>query len=83
MVTTDNDEWANILMRYRLNGLDLDAWQRHAGTGAKYYEVVVPGYKYNMTDLQAALGLHQLARIEKSLERREEIWSNCSTSAWN
>jgi dTDP-4-amino-4,6-dideoxygalactose transaminase len=51
-----------------------DAWARYSGGGAVDYDVVMPGFKYNMMDLQAAIGLHQLARIEENLRRRETIW---------
>ena len=74
MVTTDNDEWAGKIEMYGLHGLNKGAWRRYSDEGFKHYEVVYPGYKYNMTDVQAALGIHQLPRIEKYLKRREEIW---------
>jgi dTDP-4-amino-4,6-dideoxygalactose transaminase len=48
---------------------------RYSDNGFRHYEVVEPGYKYNMTDLQAALGIHQLARVEQNLLRRQEIWA--------
>ncbi|MDQ6622109.1 MAG: DegT/DnrJ/EryC1/StrS aminotransferase family protein, partial [Verrucomicrobiota bacterium] len=50
-----------------------DAWKRYSSAGKWYYEVVAPGYKYNMTDVQAALGLCQFKRLEQFIERREEI----------
>ncbi|MEJ2745625.1 MAG: DegT/DnrJ/EryC1/StrS family aminotransferase [bacterium] len=74
MVTTDNDEWAEKIEMYGLHGLNKGAWRRYSDEGFKHYEVVYPGYKYNMTDMQAALGIHQLPRIEAYLKRREEIW---------
>jgi dTDP-4-amino-4,6-dideoxygalactose transaminase len=74
MVTTDNDEWAGQIELYGLHGLNKGAWHRYSDEGFKHYEVIYPGYKYNMTDMQAALGIHQLPRIEKYLTRREEIW---------
>ena len=57
-----------------LHGLSADAWKRFSDEGYQHYEVVEPGFKYNMTDLQAALGIHQLARVEQNLQRRQEIW---------
>ncbi len=74
MVTTDNDEWAQAIQRYALHGLSHDAWKRYSDEGFQHYEVVVPGFKYNMMDIQAALGLHQLPRQGKYLERRRAIW---------
>jgi len=62
------------LRMLRLHGLDKDAWKRYAPGEFMAYETVEPGYKYNMTDLQASLGLHQLARIEANLRIRQSIW---------
>ncbi len=59
--------------RLALHGLSLGAWQRFSDTGFRHYEVVRPGYKYNMTDVQAALGLHQLPRLEQWIERRAAL----------
>ena len=56
-----------------LHGMSKDAWKRYGREGSWYYEVVAPGYKYNMTDIQAALGLVQLARIEGLQTRRHEV----------
>jgi dTDP-4-amino-4,6-dideoxygalactose transaminase len=57
-----------------LHGMTKDAWHRFGDEGYKHYQVVEAGFKYNMTDLQAALGIHQLRRIGDSWLRREEIW---------
>ena len=57
-----------------LHGMSKDAWHRFSDQGYKHYEVVTCGFKYNMMDLQAAIGLHQLANVEKNLCRREVIW---------
>ena len=62
------------LKALRLHGLDKDAWKRYSPGGFMPYETLEPGYKYNMTDLQASLGLHQLARLEASLHVRQSIW---------
>jgi dTDP-4-amino-4,6-dideoxygalactose transaminase len=74
MVTTNNDEWADKIEMYGLHGLNKGAWQRYSDAGFQHYQVIYPGYKYNMTDLQASLGIHQLPRIGRYLKRREEIW---------
>jgi len=57
-----------------LHGLSQDAWKRFGDQGYKHYQVVECGYKYNMMDLQAALGIHQLKRVEANWARRREIW---------
>lgn len=57
-----------------LHGMSQDAWHRFSDKGYKHYQVVECGFKYNMMDLQAAIGLHQLARVEKAWLRRQEIW---------
>jgi dTDP-4-amino-4,6-dideoxygalactose transaminase len=74
MVTTASADQADRIKRLALHGLSADAWKRFSDQGFKHYEVVEPGFKYNMTDLQAALGLHQLERVEANLRRRQEIW---------
>jgi len=57
-----------------LHGMSKDAWKRFSDEGYKHYRVVECGFKYNMMDLQAAIGIHQLERIEPYWKRREEIW---------
>jgi dTDP-4-amino-4,6-dideoxygalactose transaminase len=74
MVTTDSDELAAKLKMYALHGMTADAWHRFCDKGYKHYQVVFPGFKYNMTDMQAALGLHQIGRLEAHLRRRHQIW---------
>ncbi len=74
MVATNNGKWAEDIEKYALHGLSKGAWQRYSDEGFKHYEVVFPGYKFNMMDMQAALGIHQLARVEKNLKKREKIW---------
>jgi dTDP-4-amino-4,6-dideoxygalactose transaminase len=58
-----------------LHGMSKDAWHRFGDQGYKHYQVVEAGFKYNMMDLQAAIGIHQLARVEKNWQRREIIWN--------
>jgi len=53
--------------------MNRDAWKRFDRSGSWYYEVVLPGFKYNMTDIQAALGLHQLDRLAGFQRRRREV----------
>jgi len=57
-----------------LHGMSKDAWKRFSDEGYKHYQVTECGFKYNMTDMQAAIGIHQLRRIDKYWQRRQEIW---------
>jgi len=63
-----------------LHGMTKDAWKRFSDEGYKHYQVVECGYKYNMMDLQAAIGIHQLARVEQNWRRRKEIWEIYNSS---
>ncbi len=74
MVTTGDDRLARDLKVWALHGLSADAWKRFSDAGYRHYEVVHPGFKYNMTDIQAALGLCQLAKVPLWHRRREEVW---------
>jgi dTDP-4-amino-4,6-dideoxygalactose transaminase len=74
MVTTNNQEFADKIKVLGLHGMSKDAWKRYSDEGYKHYEVVYPGFKYNMMDIQAALGIHQLKRVNINLKKREQIW---------
>jgi dTDP-4-amino-4,6-dideoxygalactose transaminase len=56
-----------------LHGMSQDAWKRYDKGGSWEYQVVLPGFKYNMTDIQASLGIWQLAKLERSQARRRQI----------
>ncbi|MEL7058609.1 MAG: DegT/DnrJ/EryC1/StrS family aminotransferase [Acidobacteriota bacterium] len=73
MVTTADEELAERMRSLSLHGLSKDAWGRYTAKGAWDYRIVAPGYKYNLTDIASALGLHQLAKAEALRRRREEI----------
>ncbi|MGI8410960.1 MAG: DegT/DnrJ/EryC1/StrS family aminotransferase [Solirubrobacteraceae bacterium] len=73
-LVTEDVEVAAEVERLALHGLSLGAWERFSDVGFRHYEVVRPGFKYNMTDVQAALGLHQLPRLEGWIERRAALW---------
>jgi dTDP-4-amino-4,6-dideoxygalactose transaminase len=73
-LVTEDPEIAAEVERLALHGLSLGAWQRFSDAGFRHYEVVRPGFKYNMTDVQAALGLHQLPRLDDWIGRRAELW---------
>ncbi len=66
---------ADRLKRLALHGMSKDAWRRYSDSGYVHYDVVELGYKYNMTDLQAAIGLPQLARVEAHGKRRRALWA--------
>ncbi|MAG56475.1 MAG: UDP-4-amino-4,6-dideoxy-N-acetyl-beta-L-altrosamine transaminase [Planctomycetes bacterium] len=74
MVLTSGEEEADRIRRLALHGMTKDAWKRFGDEGHRHYFVVEAGFKYNMMDLQAALGLHQLKRVEDNWLRREEVW---------
>ena len=76
MVITNHEESANKIKRLALHGLSQDAWKRFSDKGYQHYYVEEAGYKYNMMDIQAAIGIHQLKRIETNWSRRQEIWNN-------
>lgn len=73
MVVTPDERIASRVRLLRFHGVNRDAASRHASSSASRYETVVPGFKYNLTDLQAALGIHQLARLDGFIERRAKL----------
>jgi len=76
MVLTSDATLADRVKVLALHGMDRDAWKRFSDAGYKHYDVVGVGYKYNMTDLQAAIGIPQLARVEENWSRRRAIWEH-------
>ena len=74
MVLGKSPEALEQIKSLALHGLSRDAWKRFSDEGYRHYLVTGAGYKYNMTDLQAALGIHQLARVEENWERRRTLW---------
>ena len=75
MITTDNVELAEKMRVLSLHGISKDAWKRYSSEGSWYYEILYPGYKYNMSDLQASIGIHQLKKLDQMQRRREQIAS--------
>ena len=73
MLTTADAALAERVRLLSNHGLSRDAWKRYSAEGSWYYQVVAPGYKYNMTDIQAALGLHQLAKQPVFRARRAAV----------
>jgi len=74
MVITNNEDYADKIKILGLQGMDKDAWRRFNDTGYKHYQILGSGFKYNMMDMQAAIGIYQLPRIDKYWKRRREIW---------
>jgi len=74
MVLTRKEEDLARIKMLALHGMSKDAWKRFSDEGYKHYFVVETGFKYNMMDLQAALGIHQLRRVESNWLRREQVW---------
>jgi dTDP-4-amino-4,6-dideoxygalactose transaminase len=74
MVFCRYEEDAARIKMLALHGMSKDAWKRFSDEGYKHYQVVECGFKYNMMDLQAAIGIHQLQRVEPYWRRRQEIW---------
>ncbi len=74
MVITDNEEYADRIKVLALHGMSKDAWRRFSDEGYRHYQVVYPGFKYNMMDIQASIGIHQLKRVDSYWQRRKEIW---------
>jgi dTDP-4-amino-4,6-dideoxygalactose transaminase len=82
MLTTNDSEFMEQARLWHLHGLSRDAWKRYSAEGAWRYDVLVPGFKDNMSDIQAAIGLVQLNKLERNLTRRAEI-ARCYTAAFS
>lgn len=80
LVLTKREEDAARIKILALHGMSKDAWNRFSDEGYKHYHVVECGYKFNMTDIQAAIGIHQLKRVEGYWQRRREIWQRYNES---
>ena len=78
MLTTNNKRWAEEVRIKSLHGISKDAWKRYSEAGFKPYEAIYPGYKYNMPDLVASLGVPQLKRLRANLKIRQRYWKMLS-----
>jgi dTDP-4-amino-4,6-dideoxygalactose transaminase len=72
-VVTRDAKMADDVALLRFHGMDREAWNRFGKKGSQHYEIIAPGYKYNMMDMQAALGLHQLRALDGFIKRRTEL----------
>jgi dTDP-4-amino-4,6-dideoxygalactose transaminase len=75
MLCTNDGQLADQIRVYGLHGLSADAWARFGDRGYRHYEVIYPGFKYNLTDIAATIGLCQLPQLSHWMVRREEIWA--------
>ena len=73
MLTTNDDDYADKLRILSLHGISKNAWKRYGKDGFQHWELLMPGYKYNMFDIQASLGIHQIKKVESFLSRRMQI----------
>ncbi|HCE45591.1 MAG TPA: UDP-4-amino-4,6-dideoxy-N-acetyl-beta-L-altrosamine transaminase [Lentisphaeria bacterium] len=73
MATTENEKWADRMRIMSLHGISKDAWKRFTKSGTWYYEIVAPGYKYNLTDIGSSLGIHQLKKADKFMAERKRL----------
>jgi perosamine synthetase len=73
MVCTQSEEYAERMRIMSLHGISRDAWKRYTGEGSWYYEIIAPGFKYNLSDLAAAIGLHQLRKADRLHQRRSAL----------
>ena len=73
-IITNNIKYANKIKVLALHGLTKNAWSRFNDKGYSHYKVVSPGFKYNMMDIQASIGIHQLKKITDSWKKRKKIW---------
>jgi dTDP-4-amino-4,6-dideoxygalactose transaminase len=73
IAVTNNPELAERIRMMSLHGLSHDAWDRYSARGSWDYQITAPGFKYNLTDIAAAIGIHQLARAEQMRQQREAI----------
>lgn len=72
-ISTRDEALAKKIGLLRFHGIDREAWNRYGKGGQQDYEIVMPGFKYNMMDIQAAIGLHQLRELDGFITRREEL----------
>ena len=75
MIISKKKKAIQELRTLSLHGMDRDAWKRYGKSGFKHYDIVRAGFKFNMSDIHASIGIHQLNNIEKAWKKRELIWN--------
>lgn len=78
--TTEDPKIADKVRTLRLHGISKDAWKRYSAQGSWYYEIEDCGWKYNMTDIQAAIGIHQLRKLDGFIATRRDYTKMYSTA---
>ncbi|OGL44564.1 MAG: UDP-4-amino-4,6-dideoxy-N-acetyl-beta-L-altrosamine transaminase [Candidatus Schekmanbacteria bacterium RBG_16_38_11] len=73
MITTERADLAEKLRLLRFHGISKEAWKRYSAKGSPQYEILLPGLKYNMLDIQAAIGIHQLKKLDNFIEKRKNF----------
>lgn len=73
MITSDNAEVVDFVQLMRMHGISKQAWNRYGKEGDWHYDVIAPGYKYNMTDIEAVLGIEQLKGVQTSIDKRKYL----------
>ncbi len=73
MVCTGDEALAEEVSLLKFHGMSREAWKRFAASGSPNYDIMLPGFKYNMMDIQAAIGIHQLPKLDGFIDRRTEI----------
>lgn len=73
MLTTDDDRLAERVRLFKFHGVSRDAWKAYGSTATAHYDTVLPGFKYNLTDIASALGIHQLRKLDQFIDRRRQI----------
>lgn len=72
-IVSRDEKFAAKISQLRFHGIDRDAWNRYSKEGSQLYDVVIPGYKFNMSDLQATIGLDQLAQLDANNQKRQQL----------
>jgi dTDP-4-amino-4,6-dideoxygalactose transaminase len=73
MLTTDDDRLAERVRLFKFHGVSRDAWKAYGSSATAHYDTVLPGFKYNLTDIASALGIHQLRKLDQFIDRRRRI----------
>ena len=73
MVCTPDESLAEEISLLKFHGMSREAWKRFAASGTPNYDIVMPGFKYNMMDIQAAIGIHQLPKLDGFIDRRKQV----------
>ncbi len=84
-IVSRDANFANRISQLRFHGIDRDAWNRYSKGGSQHFDILMPGYKFNMSDLQATIGCDQLAQLDVNNQRRKEIvdWYYEQLQGWN